>query len=427
MGPFGSFSDLLTALRRQAVPMALVLLVGLPLVYLFAATRPKLYEATAAIQIETPQVAAPVAGTLGAPPDNQLDLIQQQLLTRENLLNLIAELGLFPLAQSDLERVGALRGAITITKMVDPAQAWRPDVEPTGLLITVRLDDPEAVAAVANALVDRVMTEARLRAETRANRTLDFLLAEEARVAAEIAAIEDRIAAFRAEHVDSLPESLGAQRDRLTRLTEQRIALDRELIALAQASDRQRPEEVARQTALLEGQRALVDQNVAGIEAALAEGPSVERELTALTRTLSQLDAEYAVITTRRTEAAMTQLIEARDEAERFVVLESAVPPEAPVSASRTRLAIAGGFAVGLLALGLGIAREFAGTTIRTAAQLQAQLGIEPVIVVPYLSNARTRRRRRLWQGLSVAAVLAAASAVVAWIGRGGGGARIGS
>jgi uncharacterized protein involved in exopolysaccharide biosynthesis len=284
-------------------------------------------------------------------------------------------------------------------------------------VITARLGTPESAARVANDFLDQILAEAQSRNETRATRTLEFLLAEERRIRTAMTQIEDRISAFREANVDALPEGLTAQRDRLTRLTEQLLAVDRQLFELEAARDRLRADEVERQRALLQQSRDLIAGNIAAIEEALSRAPQVERELAAMTRELAQYEAEFSVITARRTEAAMNSQLEAQDQAGRFVVLETAIPPEFPVSISRRKLAFAGAALVGMLAAGLALALEFLNPAIRTADQLERQLGVQPVIVVPRLQSRRTRRRRR--RGL-VALVLGMAALLWAGLRYGG-------
>jgi ferric-dicitrate binding protein FerR (iron transport regulator) len=70
-----------------------------------------------------------------------------------------------------------------------------------------------------------------------------------------------------------------------------------------------------------------------------------------------------------------------------------------------------------MLAAGLALALEFLNPAIRTADQLERQLGVQPVIVVPRLQSRRTRRRRR--RGL-VALVLGMAALLWAGLRYGG-------
>lgn len=417
MGPIGNLRDLVAALWRKAWLIALVLVVGLPAVYQFAISQPRVYEATAVIQIEAPEIVVTTGGQVqGLTADGQLDLITQHLMSRDNIVALVDALALFPDLPTMTERVGALRQSVTITKLVDPAQSWRPEVQPTGLSITARMGDPDQAAAAANAFLDQIIAENRARSEGRATRTLAFIQSEEARVAAEVSRVEGEIATFRATNLESLPEGVTAQRDRLATLSSAELELERQMAELQAARDRMRAEDIAAQEAQFTGQLALVARDIAAVEAAIAAAPEVERQLTALTRTLDQLVAELTVLTTQRTEAATAQLLSSQEESDRFQILETALPPEYPVSASRFKIALAGGFAVGLLALGLAVALEVFQPAIRTAEQLERQLGIQAVIVVPRLRNRRGRLLRRLsWLGAALAAIAAAIWAMGNW------------
>lgn len=409
MGSIHTLSDLRAALWRQLWHILLVLVVGLSAVVLYAKSRPRLYEAIAVIQIEAPEVTITSAGQVrGLTADGQLDLLTQVLMARANIVHLIREHGLFPEIESETLQVAALREAITTVKLIDPAQAWRPDIQPTGLSITVRLDEPEAAANVANALLDQIIADAHDRAEGRAERTLEFLTAEESRVSAQISEVEDRIATFRTTNIEALPEGLTAQRDRLNRLTETRFAIEQQRLELQGSAGRLRPEEAAAQAALIAEQIRLVDADIALVESALAMAPDIERQLTAMTRTLDQLEAQLTVLTQQRTEAATNELLASQEQAGRFVVLEHAEIPDSPVSMSRTKLAIAGGVAVGMFALGLALMLEITHPAIRNARQMERLLGSEPVIVVPRLRSSRSRRWRRAGVVLGVGVFLAA-------------------
>ena len=408
MGQISTVSDVIGLLRRRVWLILLVLIIGLPVAVLFALSRPQLFEATAVIQIEAPQVAATSAAQTApmSQGDSQLDLIQQKLMSRDVLTGIITKFGIFPADVPLVEQVALLRGAVTITKLVDPAQAFQPNVQPSGLAITVRLPVAQQAADVANELLADILTEAQSRSQDRATRTLQFFEAEEARVGALIDTAEAEFAHFKEANGASLPDGIIGQRDQQSRLVQSRIVLDQQIIGLQTNADRQREDEVIRQNTLLEQQRDLIDQNIATIQAALDAAPEVQRQYSAFDRQIGQLQEEIRVITTRRTEAAMNQLLETQDQAARFEVLETAIVPEYSVSASRKKLAVAGGIFSALLALGLAFGVEMLNPAIRTAAQLERQLGVQAVIVIPHLTNKNTLRNRFLGRLLMFVTVL---------------------
>ncbi len=418
MGPIASLQDMLGMLRRRMVLIAFILLIGVPLAVAFALSRPQMYEATAVIQIEAPQVAEVLTAgaSTGNSTQNRLDLIEQKLMSRDSLVAMIDRFALFPADMPLIERIAALRQSVRIIKLVDPAQSWRPDVQPSGLAITVRLDDAQKAADVANAFLDDILTEARQRSEGRAARTLAFFVDEEARVSTTIAALEADFARFKEANAAALPAGIDAQRTQLSRLTDALIAIEQDIIGLQTNRDRLRAEEIARQTDLLQQQRALIAQNIAAIQRALDAAPEVERQFSGFARQLEQLQEEYRIVTARRTEAAMTQLLESQDQSERFEVLETALLPEAPVSASRKKVAAAGAVAVGLLALGAAFVVEILHPAIRTAAQLERALGVQAVVVIPNLRAPVQAKRRLRLVAMMIAMLALILSTTRGWI-----------
>ena len=415
MGPISNLKDLWAALWRKAWFIVLVMALGLPLVAAYVLSRPKVFEATSVVQIQIPDIAVTAAGQVqGQSADAQINLITQNMMARRNIEAQLEAFGLFTELPTLTERVAALRQSIVTTKLMDPANAWRPDAQPSGIALTVRLDDPVKAADLANALTQAIVTEARDRTAGRANRTLDFLVREEARVAAAITAVEDQIAQYRATHLQSLPEGLTSQRDRLSRLSETRLDLEQQLILLQSSRERLRADDSAQQEARLTEQLALVASDMAEINAAVAAAPDVERDLSAMQRQLSQLEAEFNVLTTQRTEAATAQLLATQEEADRFVMLEEAAVPEGPVSSSRRKLALAGGMAVVMAAIGGALALEVLNPAIRTPAQLERAFGVQPAIIIPVLHNNRRKMTHRLAWGLIILVVLAAVGFVVA-------------
>ena len=88
MGPIGSFAELRSALWRQAWIILAVLAIGLPAVYAYAKSRPKVYEATGVIGIEEPlgALASQGASIPGMRASERFDQIQRFLISRENVL-----------------------------------------------------------------------------------------------------------------------------------------------------------------------------------------------------------------------------------------------------------------------------------------------------------------------------------------------------
>ncbi|ETX27785.1 Wzz/FepE/Etk N-terminal domain-containing protein [Roseivivax isoporae] len=404
MNQFQSFDEVLAAVRRRFWLILGLTLLGCLLSVQVALRQDPLYEATAVVQIEDARVPDPFAATTPAAPEpdagRRVRLIEQRLMARDNLLGIMDAYALFPEEESVVERISALREAVTLEEIRGNAEPWQTGIAPSGLRISVRLDDAGKAAAVANELMTSVIEQARERSLTRAQATFDFFDAEVARVSEDIAAAEAAIAEFKRANADALPGGLAALRDQLNTYRQSALSLEQEIIALRNNSARIREGDLARQVALYEDQQALIRARIAAIEADLARAPDVERDLGALERDLTQLQERYAVITRRKADAEMGQILQDREQADRFEVLETALVPETSISRSKKKVALAGGVASVLLAVGVAFLAEVMNPAIRTAAQLERQLGITPVAAIPPVRSRRGNGRRKLiWLG----------------------------
>ncbi|MFP4274624.1 MAG: chain-length determining protein [Paracoccaceae bacterium] len=412
MTGFQSLGEVIAAAKRRFWVIVLIALAGCVLSVWIALSRPHAYEASAAVQIRGPVVSERSSDGEAGPSHvaRELQLIKRRLMARDNMVRLVETFDLFS-GDSDvgmLQRVGLMREAITLREMDNGAPDWSPlSQEPSGLIISVRLGDPEKAAEVANDLLGTVLAQSREGIELRTQATLDFFLDEEERLSREIVAQEERIAEFKRTHADALPETLPSLRSQMSDLREAELELERQLIGLEANGARQRQEVLDRQVTRLVDQRTLVAQRIAELEQALDEAPQVERDLSALDRQMTQLQEQFTVVTRRRAEAEMGATLEERQKSQRFEVLETALPSEYPVTSSRKKLALAGGVVSVFVALLAAYLLEAMNPAIRTAAQLERQLDIRPVVSIPTVRTRGARLRRALANlGGAVATVL---------------------
>lgn len=415
MNQFQSMGEVFAALRRRAFLIFCVTALGCALSVWLALNQTKIYETTAVVQIEDAQVPDSLAGATAQSEDaaRRVRLIEQRLMSRDNLLRIMQEHSLFT-ADPHMplnERVGLMRDSVRINEIRSNANAFQAQQEaPSGLLITVTLDDPQKAADLANELMYTVIEQSRSRSAGRARETLTFFEGEAERVSEEINAMEAQIASYKRENAEALPGGLASLRDQLGTLRDNLLQLDRDIVALEANSSRQREEVLARQVALMREQKALVQSRIAEIEQTILEAPEVERELSGLERRLDELQEQYGVITRRKAEAEMGQMLEDRQQMDRFEVLETALVPEVPASGSRKKLAMLGGVGSVIAAIGLAFVVELMNPAIRSAVQMERALGMQPVVAIPVIKTRRERRGR----GLGLLAMLASLAAAAA-------------
>jgi len=419
MNGLSTLDEIIGAFLRHIVLLALIIAAGVAASLFYAVSLPREFQATAVIQIEQSQVQSPSfegAGSSNARTLQQLQIIEQRVMSRDNLLAIIEQEGLFSELPelSDTDKVLALRLAASVTRVADADLAWRPDVIPTALSVSARLGDPDVAARVANTLVNNVLDQNRQRREARATDTLAFFESEERRLGTDIQALEARIATFKQSNDDRLSAGLSSKREELAILRQERLDVEREVIELNAGNRGSRNTQLTNRLAQLQQQAALLDMQINEISQLIKGAPEVERELSGLERELQKLTDQFQVITRNQAEAEMSLMLQASQQGESFRVLERAVAPETPVAPNRKRIALMGCILSGLVGVVMVLFLELRNPIIRTENQLERQLGLRAVAVIPAVHVARERTWRRVFWTVGILLFAIAVFAVIA-------------
>lgn len=389
-----SLNEAINMLLRRIPVWAPITILGIVGSVFYAFSLPRLYETTAVIQVGNSQLSQRVASGAVQPSVGQyLRKIEQRIMARDNLIEIIEGYGLFqeepPLSLGD--QVLRLRLATRIEQITDPAQSWRPDAAPTALTVTVRLSDPELAARITNDFVERVLEQNRAERMAQANRTLQFFESEEKRVGAEISRLDARIAEFKRQNADSLEAVLSTQQERLVALENSLLTVEQQIIELHNSKEKLRKEDFQQQLELAQDQQKLILSRREDIQSALDAAPQVEREFNALQRKLDQLEDQFSIISTNRSEAEISQMLEIGRQSNQLTVLETALVPEHPVSPNRKKIVAVGGVLSLLVAGGIVLVLELLNPVIRTTAQMERQLKISPVVSIPIVKTRRDK------------------------------------
>jgi polysaccharide chain length determinant protein (PEP-CTERM system associated) len=208
-----SLHDYLSILRRRALVMILVFGAVLTVAVVYALLQPKIYESTATILVEGPQVQVAIGDRANQPrPEDRVNLIQQRLMTRESLVRIAARHELFVpdgkngVAETNV--VQAMRNSIRLDLMGAQNQ-WAPRPASISFNLSFRHGDPDKVLAVTQELVDLFLASNRQDRVDQASRTTGFLTLEADRVRKELESIEAKIAAFSSQRGSAMPDNLA--------------------------------------------------------------------------------------------------------------------------------------------------------------------------------------------------------------------------
>jgi tyrosine-protein kinase Etk/Wzc len=441
MGHIQTFDDFISLLIRRRSLIIAVTILGVALSVFVARTRPKTYEAYAAIQIQPPRVTDATAAAEDAASGSVqiLQTIEQQLTTRESLLAMIARHGLYAdlPALTDEEKIGLLRASVSFQQIASAATpTYGAPTRASALIITARLGDPEQAARVANDFAQGFLDQSSVGQADRARANYVFFQQDEARLRNAIAALEDQIATYKNAHANALPTFADARREELVSLDSDLRDLDQTLIALdsekvgiaaletLRATDQRRLAEIAASMAQLAAQRTALIARKTEIEAAIAQTPEVDRTLRGFERDLQQLQGQYDVANRRLAEAETDVRLADQQQDERFALLERAITPEFATGRGARRLAFVGAIASVLAALALAFLLDLLKPVVRTEAQMMRELDLRPVVSIPEVplrqavqgvagSEAQSLSRLAVYASLAILALLVIAVSVV--------------
>jgi tyrosine-protein kinase Etk/Wzc len=423
MGPIQSLDELLSMLRRRAPIIAAITFLGLVAGIVVALSTPPVFSSSAIIQVEVSNVSDELAqSTVAGSAARRVQQIEQRIMARDNLLEIADAFGLFTaFTESPLERTQFMRESITVESIAAVQQGFTSDGAVSALMIMVDFDNAQVAADLANELANSVVSQSLEARSGRATETLIFFRIEDTRISEELAQLDSEISLFKMANDDALPVNVEARREELARLEESLLDVERELVTLraemtsletsgSRGAGQRRLLQLIDQINALEDERALISDRIQTLEPLFQRAPEVERLLSGLEREQRQLQEQLGVITTRLAQAAIGARLEIDQQAERFDLLEEAVPAQYPVSRSRKTLvlmALAGAAGVGLL---LGFLLELMNPVLRTPGQMLRELDLLPIMTIPNIPAAAEKRRAYL--GWVAGGILVALSAL---------------
>ncbi|MGV8950951.1 MAG: Wzz/FepE/Etk N-terminal domain-containing protein [Cypionkella sp.] len=409
MGQIQSLEELISFLLRRRWLIILLTVFGTAAAVVYAKMQPSMYETAAVIQVEGARV---VEGGNGPQQNDNggaaqvLQTIEQRLTTREALQAVIERHNLFvdqPALPQD-KRLFALRSNVTF-QAVDSAagQAFGESRRLSAIIVNARDSNPETAAALANDFAQGILDQSAAGQRERADQNVAFFRTEEKRIADALAKLEAESTAYKSEHADALPSLASTRRDELVSLTDDIRATSQQVAALKgeqaqiearqtqRETDKRRLGDIAAQLDVLETQIAASNAHKAEVDKALADMAEVERVLAGYDRQLAQLQDQYAAATQRLTDATTAQRLAETQQSQRFTLLERAITPEFATGGGKKKIAIAGALGSLLLGLTLAFLLDLWKPVVRTSAQMQRQLDLEPVVCIPEIRQPKGR------------------------------------
>jgi uncharacterized protein involved in exopolysaccharide biosynthesis len=232
------FKFYISLFMRRLHWFLLLLVIGSALGLTLAKVLPPVYIAEARLLVESEQIPGDLAAsTVRTQPAEQLEIIQQRILTRNTLVDLANRFDVYE-TQSGTRRpmdtdslVSDMRRRIRISTSGGQARAT---------LVSVRFEAPTAAlaASMTNELVTMILREdVRIRTGV-ARQTLEFFEQEVDRLDKELAERGGVILDFKEKNLSALPDSLDFRRSQQAAAQERLLQLEREAAGLRDQRNR---------------------------------------------------------------------------------------------------------------------------------------------------------------------------------------------
>lgn len=228
------FGFYLSRFLRRLHWFLLFLVTGTALGIGLAVLLPPVYRAQAVLVVESPQIPGELAAsTVQAGAIELLEIIQQRILTRANLLDVAREFSIYEEAQ-------AANPDEIVADMRERIEIDLPGVRDAAAFVFVSFpaDDPTLSARVTNELVTQILQESVALRTASTGQTLDFFEQEVKRLGEDLGRAGARILEFKMANKDALPDSLDFRRDRQAQQQERLLQIERELAGLRERRSR---------------------------------------------------------------------------------------------------------------------------------------------------------------------------------------------
>jgi len=397
-GPAHYYQILRKRIFYLVVPFLIVFAIG----FAGAMLWPPTYLSEGKILVESQQIPTDlVRPTVTATAAERIQVIQQRVLTRDNLLAVMDKYQVYANRRESLSRTELL-DLMRENTHIDPVELdqQRRRNEAVTIALRVGFTDrrPDIATKVANELLTLFLNEDARNRTNRAMETTKFLAREVQRLEGELGSVETKLAeAKRQQRTNPTLQPAAGQPSPL-------VALKTELAAKLAVYSKSHPD-VKRLKAQIESLEKM-DLPAAPTTSA----PTTQVDTEALDALQTQRDSLQKALEAANQKLAAARLGESleRDQfSERLEVLEQAIPPQKPIKPNRPKIIAAVFFAAVMAGLACIFAVETFDRTIRGSQDLLRVADGHLIVTIPYIATQAELVRKKSHFKL-VAAITAA-------------------
>jgi uncharacterized protein involved in exopolysaccharide biosynthesis len=222
--------DYIVAIRKRKTSIFSIFCVVLFLTISVAFLLPAIYKSGSTILIEQQEIPPElVMSTVTSYAAERIQTIQARVMTRTNLLRIVDKFELyederkFETTEEIIERIKKDVSLNVISAEVVDPRTGRPSTATIAFSLSFKGESPSKVQRVANELTTLYLNENLTSRSQKATETSEFFKEESGRLSGQIDDLEKKIAIFKQQHANALPElqalNLGVMQRKETELT----------------------------------------------------------------------------------------------------------------------------------------------------------------------------------------------------------------
>jgi uncharacterized protein involved in exopolysaccharide biosynthesis len=397
-----NFSHYIDILRRRIfyflLPFGLISILGL----FFAATQKPKYLSEGKILVESQMIAPDLVRPITtATSSERIQLMQQRVMTRDNLLSIANKFGLFP----GRFQVDSMRKSIQI-KPVEVEGQLRQGMPTTAFTVGFEHENPELAMRVANEFITLIVDEDARSRTSRATETVKILTGEAKDIEDKLESVQMQIYEIARRPRDEVPETPDQEKSQLTALA----ALKAELLQKTSVYSEAHPAVTALRKRIAAMEKTLTQSAQAPAKARSTQADDLE----AVKRQRDVLETRLADANGKLATARLSEKLDRDQQSERFQIIELPSMPLKPEKSGRLKI-IGIAFALAIaLAVGTTVATERFDGSIRNRHQLSGVVDSHLVVSIPYIVTRSDIIRARL---RLISVIFAVAVILTAWSG----------
>lgn len=363
------------------LPFGLVSIIGL---WIAAIQKPS-YLSEGKILVESQAIAPDLVRPLvTANSIERIQLIQQRVMTRDNLLSIANKFGLFP------QRTGVLDLMRDSTKIkpVDMEGQSRQGANTIAFTVGFEYEDRQLAMRVANEFITLIVNEDARSRTSRATEAVRILTSETKDIEDKLEATQTQIFEVARRPRDAISDVPEQQKSQLASLA----ALKAELIQKSSVYSDAHPAVTALKKRIAAMEKVLTQPAETPAKAQSTQADDME----ALKRQREAFEKRLADANSKLTTARLSEKLDREQQSESLQVIETPPLPQKPVKANRLKLVGVAFAAAIMLGIGAVAAVELLNGSIRSRHQLSGIVAGHLIVSIPYITTRADVVRRRL-------------------------------